>query len=86
MGLLTEACARGDKRDMLEALRDITAATIEGTSSGRDVAALSKRLIEICEMIDALPSDENTNGVDELAAIMAEYDEYEDPRVNGYED
>ena len=69
MGLLTEACARGDKRDMLEALRDITAATIE-----------------ICEMIDALPSDENTNGVDELAAIMAEYDEYEDPRVNGYED
>lgn len=86
MGLLTDACTRGDKREMLEALRDITAETIENTTSGRDVAALSKRLIEICELIDALPNAEQEDPVEDLAAFMAEYDEYEDPRIKGYGD
>lgn len=86
MGKLSDAAQAGNRRDILLALRDITAETIENTTSGRDVAALSKRLIEICELIDALPNAEQEDPVEDLAAFMAEYDEYEDPRVNGYED
>lgn len=80
MGRLLDAVRSGDKRVMLEALRDDVAETIEDTKSGRDMAALSKRLMEICEAIDALPSPQSTNPVDEMAALISEYDDYEDPR------
>ena len=39
-------------------LRDSIAATIDGTDSARDVAALAKRLMEVMEAIDALPDPE----------------------------
>lgn len=82
MGKLLEAVQSGDKRQTLVALRDVTAKTIEETASGRDVAALSKRLMEICDKIDALPRpDEDANPVDEMAAFIAEYDDYEDERL-----
>lgn len=84
MGKLADAARSGDKRKTLTALRDITAATIENTTSGRDVAALSKRLIEICEAIDALP-DPNAEGnpVDALAAAIAEYESDEEDEEDG---
>ncbi len=83
MGALLDAVQRGDKREILEALRDVTASTIESTSSGRDVAALSKRLMEICEKLDALPNpDDEVNPVDEMASFIAEYDEYDDERLD----
>lgn len=80
MGRLLDAVRSGDRRATLEALRDDVAETIEKTGSGRDTAALSKRLMEICDAIDALPRKEESNPVDEMAALISEYDDYEDPR------
>lgn len=81
MGKLLDAVRCGDKRAILLALRDETAEAIESSTSGRDIAALSKRLMEICDSIDAMPSPEDANPIDEMAALIAEYDEYEDERL-----
>lgn len=54
MGLL-EAAKSGDKRATLIALRDKLAETIENCESGRDMAANSKRLMEVMAEIEALP-------------------------------
>lgn len=53
-----DAVQSNDRRDALVALRDKIAATIDGTDSGRDIAALSKRLMEVMREIDALPDPE----------------------------
>ena len=55
MSNLTDAAKSGDKRETLIALRDKIAATIDGCESGRDMAANSKRLMEVMAEIDALP-------------------------------
>ena len=55
MADLVNAARSGSKRDTLEALRDKIAASIQDCESGRDVAALSKRLMEVMNEIDALP-------------------------------
>ena len=81
MGKLLDAVRGGDKRAILLALRDETAEAIENSASGRDIAALSKRLMEICDSIDAMPSPEDANPIDEMAALIAECDEYEDERL-----
>ena len=81
MGKLLDAVRCGDKRAILLALRDETASAIENSASGRDIAALSKRLMEICDSIDAMPSPEDATPIDEMAALIAEYDEYEDERL-----
>lgn len=57
MSKLTEAVKTGDRRSMLEALRDTIAETIDGTESGRDIAALSKRLLEVSAELEAIPAD-----------------------------
>lgn len=55
MADLTKAAQSGDRRKTLEALRDKIAASIQDCESGRDVAALSKRLMEVMGELDALP-------------------------------
>jgi hypothetical protein len=55
MASLVDAAKSGDRRSTLVALRDVLAAQISVTESGRDVAALSKRLMEVMDEIDALP-------------------------------
>lgn len=55
MSSLTDAVSTNDRRKTLEALRDTLAKTIDGTESGRDIAALSKRLMEVIAELDALP-------------------------------
>lgn len=55
MADLVNAARSGSKRDTLEALRDKLANSIQACESGRDVAALSKRLMEVMNEIDALP-------------------------------
>jgi len=52
---LVKAAQSGSKRETLEALRDKIASSIQDCESGRDVAALSKRLMEVMNEIDALP-------------------------------
>lgn len=61
----------GDRRLALEALRDRVAATIDSTESGRDMAALSKRLIEIMAEIDALPDSDAADNPLEAARRSA---------------
>lgn len=55
MTKLRDAVATNDRRETLVALRDTLAVTIDGCESGRDIAALSKRLMEVIAEIDALP-------------------------------
>lgn len=54
---LLESVRSNDRRSALVALRDSIAAAIDGTDSGRDIAALSKRLMEVMAEIDALPDE-----------------------------
>ena len=52
---LTEAAKSGDRRTILEALRDKLAASIDDCDYGRDVASLAKRMMDVCEALDMLP-------------------------------
>ena len=54
MGKLLNAVRSGDRRSMLCELRDEIATTIEECESGRDMAALSKRLMEVVDEIDTI--------------------------------
>lgn len=54
MGKLLDAVKDGDKRQTLVELRNEIASTIEACESGRDMAALSKRLMEVIEEIAAI--------------------------------
>ena len=51
---LTEAAKSGNKLDTLVALRDSIAANVEHCESGRDLAALSKRLMEVMNEIEQI--------------------------------
>lgn len=53
-----EAVRTNDRRAALVALRDAVAETIDAKDSARDIAALSKRLMEVMAEIDALPDPE----------------------------
>ena len=87
MGKLLDAVKKRDRRLMLEALAEETAETIEATGSGRDMAALAKRLMEISAELETMPSpDDEIDPIDEMAALVAEYDEYEDPRFDDEDD
>lgn len=55
MGNLVEAAKSGDKRATLIALRDKLAETIDNCESGRDMAANSKRLMEVMAELESLP-------------------------------
>lgn len=55
---LLEAVRTGDRRKALVALRDYIAASLDETESKRDAAALTKRMMEVMEAIDALPDPE----------------------------
>ena len=57
MDNLVSATQSGDRRRTLVALRDRTAETIDSCESGRDMAALSKRLMEVMDEIDSMPSE-----------------------------
>ena len=55
MPTLAQAARKNSRRDTLIALRDKLATAIDGCESGRDIAALSKRLMEVMSELDALP-------------------------------
>ena len=71
MTTLTDAVASNDRRTTLLALRDSIAAAIDGTESGRDIAALSKRLMEVIAEIDALPDPDASDSPLERAQKRA---------------
>ena len=55
MGQLVDAAKSGDKRATLLALRDKLAETIENCESGRDMAANTKRLMEVMAELEQIP-------------------------------
>ena len=57
MASLVEAVSSGNRRKSFIALRDKLASTIENCESGRDMAALSRRLIEVMNEIDQMPDE-----------------------------
>lgn len=69
MANLMEAARSGDRRRTLEALRDKLAASIQDCESGRDVAALSKRLMEVMGELDALPQPSAEDELEELQEL-----------------
>ena len=70
MAGLVDAAKSGDRRKTLEALRDKIASSIQDCESGRDVAALSKRLMEVMGELDAMPKPSED---DELAELQELY-------------
>lgn len=52
---LLSAARGGNRREILESLRNKLAKSIQSCDSGRDVAALSKRLMEVTAELDAMP-------------------------------
>lgn len=57
---VSTAARTGDRRETLIALRNHIAKRIDECESGRDSAALSKRLMEIMDELETLPDpDEN---------------------------
>jgi len=60
MGNLKKAAVTNNRRDTLIALRDTLADSIDGCESGRDMAALSKRMMEVIEEIDKIPDPESS--------------------------
>lgn len=58
MANLIEAAKSGDKRATLIALRDKLAETIEKCESGRDMAANTKRLMEVMAELETMPDPE----------------------------
>lgn len=59
-----EAVQTNSRRKTLIALRDCLAKTIDSTESGRDIAALSKRLMEVEKEIDGLPKEDTNSPLD----------------------
>lgn len=55
MASLIDAAKSGDKRATLIALRDKLAETIDRCESGRDMAANTKRLMEVMAELEAMP-------------------------------
>lgn len=55
---LVSAAKSGDKRETLIALRDKLAETIQNCESGRDMAANSKRLMEVMTELEKMPDPE----------------------------
>ena len=55
MGKLADAAKTNNRRDTLIALRDQLADAIDNCESGRDIAALSKRLMEVMGELDSIP-------------------------------
>lgn len=63
-GTVSEAAASGDMRDLLVAMRTRVASAVESeNTSPRDLAALTRRLLEIAKDIEAIDAaDEGGRG------------------------
>lgn len=68
---VTQAAKGGVKRELLVAMRDRVATAVEDPATpARDLAALTRRLVEIADRIEAIDAHEE----DELAAEVEDGD------------
>ena len=71
MATLAQAAKKNSRRETLIALRDKLAVSIDSCESGRDIAALSKRLMEVMGELDALPDPNNGKNPAQIARERA---------------
>lgn len=71
MAKLTSVVKKNDRRKTLEALRDVLAQQIEDCKSGRDVAALSLRLMDVEDELSRLPTGDEAQSAVEKARARA---------------
>ena len=64
---IAEAAKLNDHRELLVALRTKLAVTLDNCESGRDIAALSKRLVEVDAELAALPDPDKAKNPVQLA-------------------
>lgn len=64
---LAEVIKENDELKTYKAIQEKIAATIDGSNSGRDIAALSKQLREVTQKIAELEAQTET---DEIGAIL----------------
>ena len=62
------AASQGSTRDLLIAMRDLIAKDLDDGVAPRDLASLTKRLMEITREIEALDAARATDGVGRAAA------------------
>ena len=67
---LADIVSKNDELETLKALQLKVAQTIDNTTSGRDIAALSRQLRELTEQISFLSADEGSE-IDELLKSRA---------------
>lgn len=66
---IAEAVASGDELRILYATRRAVARDIDGCESGRDMAALSNRMIDLCERITELEKQQKPKRKTTLDAV-----------------
>ena len=66
------AAARATERELLESLRDTIAKAIDDGVPARDLASLSRRLLEIKRELAALEVEEEGDEIDAAAATSDE--------------
>lgn len=64
---IAEAAANGSERDLLVAMRDAIAADLDEGVPSRDLASLTKRLMEITREIKAIDAAESGDDVGNAA-------------------
>jgi hypothetical protein len=65
---IAEAAAHGTQRDLLVAMRDRIAADLDEGVPARDLASLTKRLMEITREIATIDAQEKGDAVGDAAA------------------
>jgi hypothetical protein len=70
--MTVKAAAAGSYRDLLVALRDNIAGQIDEGIQARDLAALSRRLLEISREIEAIDAAEHGDDIGEAAVTPDE--------------
>lgn len=67
---VTQAASAGSARELLEAMRDRTAVAVENPNTpARDLAALTKRLMEIVREIEALDAREEQEAKEDASQV-----------------
>jgi hypothetical protein len=64
---VASAAATGTRRDLLVAMRDLIAHDLDDGVAARDLASLTKRLLEITKEIEALDAARDGDGVGRAA-------------------
>lgn len=69
MKTLAEIASTGDRLKTLQALRDRLATDLDLTTSARDVASLTSRLVEVLEQIADLTTEEDHDDLGDLLLL-----------------